>query len=411
MRARHPASLLGRYVRAGFTASDDERRQLVKSSLTLIVTLIILLSPLWIGTYLLLGRPLAAMIPALYVALAVLGLARLFHTKNAGFFVGSQAAAMFSLPIALQWVLGGFVQGSAVALWSFAAVLVALVAWGTRPATYLFVAFAGAMLLSGAAEGALRAAVPPLPPAVETGFFVLNVSAPLATAFALLVYFIRERDAAMAASESLLENILPAAVVRQLKSGRRQVADRHEEATVAFVDLVSFTPFAERTEPERVVEVLDRAFSALDELATRFGVEKIKTLGDGYLAASGVTEARPDHAPAMADLALAVPEELQRCVGDDWPDLETRIGIATGPVIAGVIGERRIGFDLWGDTVNTASRMATHAAPGTIQVTEATARALRSTHLLERRDEVEVKGKGRMQTWLLLRRRSTPDKP
>lgn len=409
MRIEPSPSLFQRYIGSGFSAGDDERRRLTKSSLTLVVSLISLLSPLWIGTYLLLGRPMAALIPAFYVALSLVGLARLFLTKRHRFFVGSQVAAIFILPLSLQWVLGGFVQGSAVALWSFAAVMIALVAWGIRPATYLFAGFAGAMLLSGAVEGVLRSGVPPLPAAIQTGFFVLNVSAPLATAFALLVYFNRERDAAMAASESLLANILPAAVVRQLKSGRRHVADRHEEATVAFIDFVSFTPFAERTEPERVVEVLDRAFSALDELATRFGVEKIKTLGDGYLAAAGVTEPRPDHAAAVAELALATPDELRRCVGDDWPDLLTRIGIATGPVIAGVIGERRIGFDLWGDTVNTAARMASHAAPGTIQLAEATARALGSSHLLERRDDVEVKGKGRMSTWLLLGRRSAPE--
>ncbi len=112
----------------------------------------------------------------------------------------------------------------------------------------------------------------------------------------------------------------------------------------------------------------------------------------------------------MAELALATADELRRCVGDDWPDLLTRIGIATGPVIAGVIGgERRMGFDLWGDTVNTAARMASHAAPGTIQLTEVTARALRSSHFLERREGVEVKGKGRMDTWLLLGRQPDPE--
>lgn len=404
-----PSSLFQRYVALGHSAGDDDRRRLTKASLTLVASLICLFSPVWVGIYLLLGRPLAAVIPAFYVGLSMIGLVRLFLTKRHGFFVGSQIVAMFVLPISLQWVLGGFVQGSAVALWSFAAVMAALVAWGIRPATYLFAGFAGGMLLSGAVEGALRSVVAPLPSTVQTGFFVLNVSAPLATAFALLVYFNRERDAAMAVSESLLGNILPAAVVRQLKLGRRQVAERHEEATVAFIDFVSFTPFAERTEPEQVVEVLDRAFSALDELATRFGVEKIKTLGDGYLAAAGVTEPRADHAAAVAELALATADELRRCVGDDWPDLLTRIGIATGPVIAGVIGgERRMGFDLWGDTVNTASRMASHAAPGTIQLTEVTARALRSSYLLERRRGVEVKGKGRMDTWLLLGRQ--PDR-
>jgi len=398
-------SWIRRYVSSGVTAGDDERQRLRKASLTLVVSIICLLSPLWIGTYLVLDRPLAALIPAVYVVMSVVGLARVFATKRDGLFVVTQVAAIFALPMALQWVLGGFVQGSAVALWSFAAVLVALVAWGIRPATYVFGAFLLAILVSGIAEGALRGAVPGLPQPVETAFFVLNVSAPLATAFALLVYFNRGRDAALAVSDDLLLNILPRAVLRQLKAGRRQIAARHEEATVAFIDFVSFTEFAERTPPERVVEMLEHAFSALDGLAGRHGVEKIKTLGDGYLAAAGVTDAQADHAGAVAEMALAVSGELRHSVGDDWPGFATRIGIATGPVVAGVIGERRIGFDLWGDTVNTAARMASHASAGTIQVSEMTARVLDGRYHLDRRDDVEIKGKGRMTTYLLSGRR------
>ncbi|HEX9609673.1 MAG TPA: adenylate/guanylate cyclase domain-containing protein [Candidatus Limnocylindria bacterium] len=402
---------LQRYVRAGIAPGDDDRRQLRKATLTLVATIVTLLSPTWIGTYLVLDRPLAALIPAIYVAMSLAGLAVLFTTKRDGAFVVSQVAAIFILPIALQWVLGGFVHASAVALWSFAAVLLALIAWGIRPAALVFAGFVAAMVVSGVAEGALRDQVPPLPEAVESAFFVLNVSAPLATALALLVYFNRERDAAMAASDRLLLNILPSAIVRRLKVGGRPVADRHDEATVTFIDFVNFTQFAERMEPERVVDLLDRAFSALDGLAARFGVEKIKTLGDGYLGAAGVTDARPDHAEAVAEMALASSAELEACLGDEWPDFKARIGIATGPVVAGVIGEQRIGFDLWGDTVNTAARMASHAAPGTIQVTERTCRSLSQGYRLERHDDVQVKGKGAMTTYVLLGRRPEADRP
>jgi adenylate cyclase len=396
---------LQRHVATGIIAEDDDRRRLRKASLILVITLICLLAPVWIATYLALDRPLAASIPAAYVALSAVGLGRLLLTRRDELLVATQVIAMFVLPIALQWVLGGFVQGSAVALWSFAAVLVALVAWGIGPATMIFVAFVVAMVASGLAESVLRATIPPLPIPIETAFFVLNVSAPIATAFALLVYFNRGRDAALAASDDLLLNILPAAVVPRLKSGQRQIADRRERASVAFIDFVRFTEFAERTAPERVVELLDRAFSALDGLAGRFGVEKIKTLGDGYLAAAGVTDELPDPSVAVAEMALAVSDELRRQLGSDWPELETRIGIATGPVVAGVIGERRLGFDLWGDTVNTAARMASHAEPGTIQVTEGTRDALADRYLLERCEAVAVKGKGPMTTYLLLGRR------
>lgn len=398
-------SWIRQYVEAGIAPEDDDATRLRKSTLTLVATIVSVLTPVWIATYLLLGRPLPAAIPAIYIGLSIVGLAVLFVTKRDRFLAVSQIAAIFVLPFALQWTLGGFVNASAVAIWSFAAVLVAMVAWGVGAATRLFAAFVVAVVLSGLAEGTLRDLADPLPEAVRSAFFVLNVSAPLATAVLVLVYFNRERDAAMAASDALLNNILPAPIVRRLKRAHGRVADRYEEATVAFIDIVSFTEFAERTAPERVVDLLDRAFSTLDELAARFGVEKIKTLGDGYLAAAGVTEARPDHAEAAAEMALAVASELRTSLGHDWPEFQVRIGIATGPVVAGVIGERRIGFDLWGDTVNTASRMASHAEPGTIQVTEPTAQALRGGYRLEPRGEVEVKGKGPMTTYVLLGRR------
>jgi adenylate cyclase len=395
---------LARSIDAGVASSDDDDVRLRKRSLTLVVGLVCVLSPLWIVTYLVLERPVAALIPAGYVVLSLLGLGVLFTTKRDGVFIGSQVAAMLALPLLLQWVLGGFVQGSAVALWSFASVLAALVTWGPRVATWVFIAFVVGVLASALAEPALRAAVPALPEAVEVGFFALNVSAPLATAFALLLYFNRERDAAMATSDGLLHNILPATAVRELKRGRRRIADRYDEATVAFIDFVAFTRFADATSPERVVEVLDRAFSALDGLARAHGVEKIKTLGDGYLVAAGVTEPRPDHAAAVADMALATRDELRRCLSADWPEVDVRIGIATGPVVAGVIGERRIGFDLWGDTVNTASRMATHADPGTIQLTAASVRALPASYRVVSRGQVDIKGKGRLAVHALVGR-------
>jgi guanylate cyclase len=392
-------------VRGGIAPDDDERIRLRKASLTLVATLIAVLSPAWIATYLVLGHPVAAAIPAAYMAFTVVGLGALFVTKRDALLLATQVVAIFTLPIALQWVLGGFVQGSAVVLWSFSAVLLALVAWGVRLASLVFAAFVAAVAVSGLAESSLRGVVPALPEPVQTAFFVLNAAAPLATAFALLVYFNRERDAALAASDSLLLTILPAAVARLLKSGRREVAERHESATVTFIDFVGFTEFADALAPERLVELLGRAFAALDALAARHGVEKIKTLGDGYLAAAGVTDARPDHASAVAEMALGVGSELRAALGEDWPGLEARIGVATGPVIAGVIGARRFGFDLWGDTVNTASRMASHADPGTIQVTDATAEVLASSYRVERLDAVAVKGKGEMTTFRLLGRR------
>jgi class 3 adenylate cyclase len=175
---------------------------------------------------------------------------------------------------------------------------------------------------------------------------------------------------------------------------------------VLFADVVDFTPFTERTAPEQVVGVLDEIFTAFDHLAERLGMEKIKTIGDAYMAVAGLPEARPDHASAAAEMALAMQEELGRVSAALNLDLTIRIGMQSGPVIAGVIGRRKFIYDLWGDTVNTASRMESSGLPGRIQVTEAVFERLRHAYEFEPRGEVEIKGKGRLRTYLLTGRLS-----
>lgn len=404
MTARIGAAL-GWAASLGVRDADDDLERLRRASLVLFVLAVIAVSPVWIATYLLLDRPLAAAIPGAYVALAVAGLAWYALTGRLAGFRASQVGAMLLLPILLQWSLGGFVNGSAVALWAFAAPVSALFFYGPRVGIAVFGAFVLAIALSGILDPALRAAVEPMPPAVILPFFILNVTAPLAAAFLLLLYFSRERERAAARSEVLLLSILPAVIARRLKRGEASIADAHPDVTILFADIVDFTPFTERTPPERVVELLNRAFSALDALADRLGLEKMKTWGDAYIVAGGLPEPRPDHAQAVAELALAMQPEIERCLGGDWPDVRLRIGIHTGPVVAGVIGSHKPSYDVWGDTVNTASRLQEHGLPGAIHVSQATAERLEAGYRIEPRGEVDLKGKRPMQTYLLLGRR------
>jgi len=209
-------------------------------------------------------------------------------------------------------------------------------------------------------------------------------------------------------SERLLLNVLPGPIADRLKQGEEVIADDFPEVTVLFADLVDFTRRSRETTPERVVQVLDDLFSALDTLAERSQLEKIKTVGDAYMVVGGLPEPRPDHAQAVADMALAVREEVARHLDPAGEPLAVRIGIDTGPVVAGVIGRRKFSYDLWGDTVNTASRMESSGVPGCIQVTERTYRRLRDGFRLERRGSIEVKGKGEMTTWFLVERDGQP---
>ena len=205
-------------------------------------------------------------------------------------------------------------------------------------------------------------------------------------------------------SERLLLNVLPSPIAARLKQGEAVIADRFPEVTVLFADLVDFTRRSQETTPEQVVQVLDDLFTAFDRLAERHGLEKIKTIGDAYMAVGGLPAPRPDHAEAVAEMALAVREEVGRHLDPAGQPLAVRIGIDTGPVVAGVIGTTKFSYDLWGDTVNTASRMESYGVVGCIQVTERTYRRLRDRYRFERRGPVQVKGKGELVTWFLLGR-------
>jgi class 3 adenylate cyclase len=239
---------------------------------------------------------------------------------------------------------------------------------------------------------------------VQVAFFLGNIAGVSLTAYLMLQYFVREREREHALSERLLLNVLPEPVAARLKRSHGVIADRFEQATVLFADIADFTPMAASLPPEQVVELLDTVFSDFDRLAEERGLEKIKTIGDAYMVAAGLPVPRPDHCRAMADMALAMVEATSAYGGT----VRLRIGMDTGPVIDGVIGRRKFIYDLWGDTVNTASRMESHGVPGQIQVTERVVAALDGVFELEPRGTIEVKGKGPMPTWLLHRRASTP---
>ena len=392
---------------AGSVPTDTPEERLRKSALVLSSLLITALAFIWVGTYAALGLWLAALIPLAYQVLSVAGLAFFVRTKRYDVYRAGQVALILVLPFLLQWSLGGFVESGAVALWAFVAPLGALVFYGPRPAIGWFAAFLGLVALSAAIDSGLPPPAEEIPSWLVLVFFALNIIGPSATTFGILEYFVHSRDRAhrllseeQERSERLLLSILPRPIAERLKVSQGVIAERSDEVTVLFADITGFTPAAERLPAEEVVMLLDEIFSAFDELVARHGLEKIKTIGDGYLVAAGIPTPRADHAEATARLALAMRERLGRLPAA--AGLSLRVGIDSGPVVAGVIGRSKFGYDLWGDTVNTASRMESHAPTGAIQVTERSYRRLADSFLFERRPGVPVKGKGEMTTYLLL---------
>ena len=400
---------LTRLAKIGVLPTDDREEALRKETLVLAASLITVLAVVWVVTYSILGLYVPAAIPLAYQVISVINLVVFARTKRYHFFRACELGLSLLLPFFLQLSLGGFVASSGVILWSFTAPLGALLFSGRREAIRWGVAFV-AVIAASAILDPLLTSQADIPVPLTIAFFALNILGVTGTCYALLLYFVGERDraAAMAAtererSERLLLNVLPAQIAERLKSGESVIADASTEVGVLFADIAGFTPLSATMTPEEIVQLLDGIFTAFDELAAQHGLEKIKTIGDAYMVASGLLEHQPGHVGSLAQMAL----EMQRDA-EHRQSIELRIGIDVGPVVAGVIGRSKFIYDLWGDTVNTASRMESHGVPGAIQVTERAHRLLTDGFEFKARGVIDVKGKGPMKTYWLISKRTTP---
>ena len=251
---------------------------------------------------------------------------------------------------------------------------------------------------------------------VHTGFVITTIST-CVMIFATVWYAMREVARAEAAmemeytrSEALLANILPAEIAARLKDPMRggMIADSHDDASILFADIAGFTERAGQMQPCELVSFLDRLYTTFDRLVDKHDLEKIKTTGDSYMVVSGVPEARPDHAEALAALALDMSRAVAGLRDPNGRPVPIRMGMASGPVVAGVVGARRFFYDVWGDAVNVASRMESTDKEGHIQVPQDVYERLKDTFVLIERGDVEIKGKGLMRTWYLIDRKPMP---
>jgi guanylate cyclase len=403
--------LLNAAARVGGDPADSDELRLYKALLVMSTVMFILAGALWGLMYFALGETLAGWIPLGYVVISSLSLASFAVTRRYQAFRFSQLLLILLLPTALMLALGGFIRGSAVILWALLSPLGALIFDEPGSAPRWFLGFLGLVLASAAFEPWVSRPNTLSPDQVLL-FFVLNLGAVSTFAFILLYTFVRRRDELLALlrveqakSENLLLNILPPEIAAILKNEERTIADHFPGASILFADMVGFTPMTASMAPAAMLALLNEVFSHFDTLVEKYGLEKIRTIGDSYMVASGVPRPRADHAQALARLALEMRTYVQTnplCVERE---LTFRIGLNSGPVVAGVIGRKKFIYDLWGDAVNTASRMESHGTPGRIQVSRATYELLKDEFICEPRGSINVKGKGDMETWYLLAER------
>jgi adenylate cyclase len=377
------------------TDNDDLRLQ---KRVGVAVGYITIVAPLG-APFLAAGNPIAVPLAIGLSAISVANLLVLAQTRRFRRYTAILLAAGAVFTLGADVLIGGLTAGAGV-IWAFLAPAYALLALGPRPATMWFVVYLVIVVIAVTIDPWVTDHIAGPPYVVRLIAFTQNLAIPLGITFFLLRYTDIRRRAAEVRSDELLTNAIPRAIATRLRRGEERIAETYLDTTVLFADLVGFTPWAQRTEPAEVVAFLDDLFSRFDALAAVYGVEKIKTIGDSYMAVAGAPVPKGDHAVAAMSVAVGMLDALAEAQSALDSPMQLRIGLASGSVVGGVIGRQRILFDLWGETVNLASRMESSGLPGQIQVAPSTQVLLSGRYTFEERTEVDVKGLGRMTTFL-----------
>ncbi len=411
---------------AGVLTTDDNETRIRKTILVFSMGLMTAAPMFWLALYWLAGLQLSATLPLVYQIISVCTLVYYVLSGNFAFFQYAHLGLFLFFPFVVQLSIGNFISASGAVLWGILAPIIAVPVLGARSSTPWFVAHITLMLICGFIDFDLAGApkaVSRVPPQVSVLFFALNFIAIASIAYAVLRYSAREKQRYQAEleasntllrteqerSERLLLNILPAPVAKRLKQEDETIADGFADVTVMFADIVNFTQIAEGLSPNRIFTMLNKIFSSFDELAEKHGLEKIKTIGDAYMVAGGMSaDAEANYTEAIADMALDMCDRLARDSKVNDRGVQIRVGIGTGPVVAGVVGKKKFIYDLWGDTVNIASRITAEGVPGMVQVDLTTYRRLRQRYDFLDPQTIYLKGKGETVVYRLTGRKASP---
>jgi len=390
------------YVKSiGASEHDSKHERIRKSTFVLIGFLKTIGCVVWAAMYYSIGLPIDALFPTAFGVIILISI--FIYARTANFTLSTNMTLLFMLiiPVLLQWHLGGFASSGVVMMWSFLAPLGALVFKGSRLAKKWFVSFLVLLSVSIGIEFILPV-IPPRPFWILGLFLIMNIGVVTVIVFSTLVYFVNQTNIGHQKIESLLLNILPASIVKRMEAGEQMIADHADEVTVLFSDIVGFTRLSEKLNVQELVKLLNSIFSEFDRLAEHYKLEKIKTIGDAYMVVGGLTDkAQIHHCSLIAKMAIDMQAFISRLGKETSSDIEIRIGIHTGPVVAGVIGTNKFSYDVWGDTVNTASRMESHGKAGSIHISETAYNKLKDEFICIERGSMDIKGKGLMTTYFL----------
>lgn len=414
--------LLGNLASRVIADTDTEDEKLAKTLVIFACGLMGFAAMLWLAIYWAMGMRFPAAVPLAYLTVSAASLAFYLWKRNFVLFRTLQVLLFLFVPFIMQWSIGSFVTSSGVVLWALLAPIGVMLFQGPRQSIPWFAAYVVLTAVSGVFDYTLGYGdkTVSLPMQTIAVFFVLNFVAMSTILYLLAVFFVREKERLRAAleqqhellaqeqgrSERLLLNVLPAPIARRLKDDPAGIADGYADVTVMFADLIGFTRMSEELPPKDMVALLNRIFSWFDELAERHGLEKIKTVGDAYMAAGGILESGATYTEAVIEMALEMREGIGRFRMPDGRPIGIHIGIASGPLVAGVIGVRKFIYDLWGQTVNIANRLSMEAVDGGILVDATTWRRLNNRYVFEPPMMLVMKSQRRFEAYRLISRRA-----
>jgi adenylate cyclase len=417
---------LGRRV---ITDQDSDQDKLHKTLAIFACGLMGFGAVLWLAIYWAMGIKFSATVPLVYLAVSAASLTLYLWNRNFELFRFTQVSLFLFVPFIMQWSIGSYVSSSGVMLWALLAPVGVMIFEGPRQSMPWFFAYIVMTGISGffdyyLGEGTQQG----VNMQTISIFFALNFAAMSTIVYLLISYFVRERDKLQGRvdeqhrqlkleqekSERLLLNILPGPIAERLKEQHTTIADGFADVTVMFADIINFTRLSEEMPPKFMVTMLNEVFSHFDMLAEKHRLEKIKTIGDAYMVAGGLdmhhrydasNTPHREYSHAICNLALDMRDYMTTLAGTRMSRLQIHVGVGTGPVVAGVIGMKKFIYDLWGDTVNIASRVTSEATAGTILVDAVTYRRVRDDYEFEGPQTLNVKGKGEIPAYRLIGRK------
>ncbi|UCG24625.1 MAG: adenylate/guanylate cyclase domain-containing protein [Chloroflexota bacterium] len=389
-----------------YDPSDTDETRVEKFAIFLVAGACCLAGVIWtLMYYVVFGFGLITLLPFSFVVIVGLALIVSHFTKNHYFAIYAQIICIIYVPTFIQWSVGGVYASGLVIVWAFLGPIISMMFFSVRQSIIWVMVFLVNLAITFIFNDFFASNGQLVPESTRLILLFMNLTFASAVMFIFAGYFVTSALNEREKANRLLLNVLPKEIAPILKGGQMSVAEHYESASVLFADIVGSTPLFSDLTPEEAVDWLNEVFTMFDGLVEKYGLEKIRTIGDNYMVASGVPVPTPDHAEAIGNLALDMIQQLKEVPARNGKRLEFRVGINSGPLVAGVIGQSKFHYDLYGDTVNTASRMESHGEAGRVQLAQGAYDLLKEEFECIPRGRIAVKGKDDMETWFLTGRR------